>query len=368
MAATRRRVVARTSLSPVLWQLVFNLDDPVVSGRERPPGNRRHDRPQPARRGHRSTRGRFPRLRAASRILFSGQGNEPKVGVDLQAAVARLAGTRGTASAAMGSSTSPRSGARSQPSRAGGRPARRLRRVGPASGASPGRRAAAGGQRPPAHAPQGGPGARRVQIALVPYVLSPWPWAAAPLYGAMLPEAPPGAAVAPTSNSTSTSTASTSTSTTSTSTTSTTTTTLPAGEAPVNPPPPTETAGELRASIAAEAQEGPVPGFSDGVVDALLARASATLDPGTEAGLYTQIDHDLWVDLPTLPLFQQPVTLVLDSALVNVSESLTWAGPLGRRRLVGLLETRRRMNSQARRGTTLSARQGGRLHGHDGAR
>ena len=84
----------------------------------------------------------------------------------------------------------------------------------------------------------------------------------------------------------------------------------------------------MRASIAAGAEDGPVPGFSDGAVDALFAQASAELNPATEAGLYSQIDHDLWLDLPTLPLFQQPVALVLDARLINVSESPTWAGAL----------------------------------------
>jgi len=32
--------------------------------------------------------------------------------------------------------------------------------------------------------------------------------------------------------------------------------------------------------------------------------------PGDGVGLYSQIDRDLWVDLPTVPLFPAALTLV----------------------------------------------------------
>ena len=44
--------------------------------------------------------------------------------------------------------------------------------------------------------------------------------------------------------------------------------------------------------------------------------------------LLSKLDDLLSHDLPTLPLFQQPVSLVQQADIVNVSESPSWAGPL----------------------------------------
>ena len=46
------------------------------------------------------------------------------------------------------------------------------------------------------------------------------------------------------------------------------------------------------------------------------------------AQLLSRLDAVLTQDLPTLPLFQEPVSLVQQSDIVNVSESPSSAGPL----------------------------------------
>jgi peptide/nickel transport system substrate-binding protein len=66
--------------------------------------------------------------------------------------------------------------------------------------------------------------------------------------------------------------------------------------------------------------------LSDPAITTLYQEAAAQLDPPTARGLYNEIDTLLWQDLPTLPLFQMPVTLVTAHDLVNVSESPTPAG------------------------------------------
>jgi peptide/nickel transport system substrate-binding protein len=81
-------------------------------------------------------------------------------------------------------------------------------------------------------------------------------------------------------------------------------------------------------AIASGAVSRDVLGFSDPGVTALYAQASAELAPPAAADLYNQIDQTLWRDLPTLPLFQAPVTLVNRANILNVINSETWAGPL----------------------------------------
>jgi peptide/nickel transport system substrate-binding protein len=71
-----------------------------------------------------------------------------------------------------------------------------------------------------------------------------------------------------------------------------------------------------------------VLGYDDAVVDGLFAKAQAELNAETDASLYNQIDTHLWQDLPTLPLFQVPTTLVRQARVVNVSDTATLAGPM----------------------------------------
>jgi peptide/nickel transport system substrate-binding protein len=52
------------------------------------------------------------------------------------------------------------------------------------------------------------------------------------------------------------------------------------------------------------------------------------LNTNAQAHLLARLDTVLTQDLPTLPLFQEPVSLVHQSDIVNVSESPSSAGPL----------------------------------------
>ena len=71
-----------------------------------------------------------------------------------------------------------------------------------------------------------------------------------------------------------------------------------------------------------------VLGFSDPAVTALYADAAQELAPPKAGALYNEIDATLWRDLPTIPLFQVPVTLVSRSDIFNVTNTDTWAGPM----------------------------------------
>ncbi len=71
-----------------------------------------------------------------------------------------------------------------------------------------------------------------------------------------------------------------------------------------------------------------VLGYDDAVVDRLFAEARSELNAETDTNLYNQIDTLLWQDLPTLPLFQAPTTLVRQARIVNVSDTPTPAGPM----------------------------------------
>ena len=71
-----------------------------------------------------------------------------------------------------------------------------------------------------------------------------------------------------------------------------------------------------------------VLGFSEPDVGGLFATAQSELNAAADAGLYNQIDTLLWQDLPTLPLFQMPSALVRQAKVVNVADTATLAGPM----------------------------------------
>lgn len=71
-----------------------------------------------------------------------------------------------------------------------------------------------------------------------------------------------------------------------------------------------------------------VTGLDDPDVAAYFQRIMSELNTDARALLVTKLDDVLTQDLPTLPLFQQPVSLVQRSDIVNVSESPGPAGPL----------------------------------------
>jgi peptide/nickel transport system substrate-binding protein len=71
-----------------------------------------------------------------------------------------------------------------------------------------------------------------------------------------------------------------------------------------------------------------VTGLVDPAIRTLYSQAESQLNPAVARGLYNEIDTLLWQELPTVPLFEMPVTLVTERSLVNVEESPTWAGPM----------------------------------------
>jgi peptide/nickel transport system substrate-binding protein len=142
----------------------------------------------------------------------------------------------------------------------------------------------------------------RYELAIVPYLESAFPSTMAPLYTDPVGPTP----VTPTGTSTSTS--------------------APA----VATVPSTYIAGTESepGAVVAGAVTRDVLGYNDPTVDELFAEAQSQLNASANAGLYNEIDTLMWQDLPTLPLFQEPATLVQRIAVVNVSDTSTWAGPM----------------------------------------
>ncbi|MDA8297474.1 MAG: ABC transporter substrate-binding protein [Actinomycetota bacterium] len=176
------------------------------------------------------------------------------------------------------------------------------------------------------------------QLALAPYVLSPYPVNNARYYGhpvapvASVPfEASPSALAPALATTTTTSpggsgsSSSSSSSTTSSSTTTTTTTPPPATVtfAPLQPGSGSEPDPMALGSVSAD-----VLGYDDPLVDKLLAEAEGQLNPLSMNSLYNEVDTKLWLDLPTIPLFQQPIEYVATKALINFQPNVGLAGVL----------------------------------------
>ncbi|MGO9962692.1 MAG: ABC transporter substrate-binding protein [Acidimicrobiales bacterium] len=71
-----------------------------------------------------------------------------------------------------------------------------------------------------------------------------------------------------------------------------------------------------------------VAGLEDSDVDAYFGRIMGELNTNAQAQLLSKLDATLNQGLPTLPLFQEPVSVIQQSDIVNVSESPSSAGPL----------------------------------------
>jgi len=114
---------------------------------------------------------------------------------------------------------------------------------------------------------------------------------------------------------------------------------------PVGPVPavaPSSTTSGSRANAASGLPAGPVEqepgavssgtvtrdvlGLADSNVTSLFNEATAELNATAAIGLYNEIDTALWQDLPTLPLFQMPVVVVTAAGVLNVTDSESWAG------------------------------------------
>jgi len=67
-------------------------------------------------------------------------------------------------------------------------------------------------------------------------------------------------------------------------------------------------------------------GLDDATVTSDLTGALTNLSPTDDGNLIVAAETQLWLDLPTIPLFQQPVDVVYASNVTAVSDSPTWAG------------------------------------------
>lgn len=67
-------------------------------------------------------------------------------------------------------------------------------------------------------------------------------------------------------------------------------------------------------------------GLDDPTLTSDLTEAMTNLNPAQDLNLVNAAEARLWLDLPTIPLFQQPVDVVYDSNIRSVSVSPTWAG------------------------------------------
>ncbi|HTX01239.1 MAG TPA: ABC transporter family substrate-binding protein [Acidimicrobiales bacterium] len=86
-------------------------------------------------------------------------------------------------------------------------------------------------------------------------------------------------------------------------------------------------AGAEPGAVVSGAVTGDVDGYENRVVTAVATDAFSELNPAKATTLYNRIDAELWNDLPTMPLFQQPVELVMRDDLVDVTYATTSAGP-----------------------------------------
>jgi ABC-type transport system substrate-binding protein len=78
--------------------------------------------------------------------------------------------------------------------------------------------------------------------------------------------------------------------------------------------------------VAAGAVTRDISGLDDPKVTTDLSEALTNLNPADDLTLIDDADNQLWLDMPTIPLFQEPVDVVHASDLRGVSESPTWQG------------------------------------------
>jgi ABC-type transport system substrate-binding protein len=79
-------------------------------------------------------------------------------------------------------------------------------------------------------------------------------------------------------------------------------------------------------AVAAGAVTRDISGLDDPKVTTDLSEALTNLNPADDLTLIDDADNQLWLDMPTIPLFQEPVDVVHASDLRGVSESPTWQG------------------------------------------
>ena len=79
-------------------------------------------------------------------------------------------------------------------------------------------------------------------------------------------------------------------------------------------------------AVAAGVVTRDVFGLDDPTVQKDLSEALTNLSSAADLTLVNDADNELWLDMPTIPLFEEPIDIVHSSAVRGVSESPTWAG------------------------------------------
>jgi len=79
-------------------------------------------------------------------------------------------------------------------------------------------------------------------------------------------------------------------------------------------------------AVAAGVVTRDVFGLNDPTVQTDLSDALTNLSSADDLTLVNDADNELWLDMPTIPLFEEPIDVIHSSAIRAVSESPTWAG------------------------------------------
>jgi ABC-type transport system substrate-binding protein len=87
----------------------------------------------------------------------------------------------------------------------------------------------------------------------------------------------------------------------------------------------TNTSDAPAAAVASSVVSRDIFGLNDPTLQPLFAQAATELSPAAANDLYNEIDIQLWQDLPSVPLLQNPVTTVFSSSLDGLTPSETWA-------------------------------------------
>jgi peptide/nickel transport system substrate-binding protein len=67
--------------------------------------------------------------------------------------------------------------------------------------------------------------------------------------------------------------------------------------------------------------------YSEPKVDSLFGQANIELNAGKAGAIYNQIDQQLWTDMVTFPLYQDPTFIAYRRAYVNVGDNPSASGP-----------------------------------------
>lgn len=67
--------------------------------------------------------------------------------------------------------------------------------------------------------------------------------------------------------------------------------------------------------------------YSEPKVDTLFAQANSQLNAATAGTIYNQIDQQLWTDMVTLPLFQDPTFIAYQRTYLNIGDNPSASGP-----------------------------------------